>query len=556
MNSIQGGQPSAITPAIQHILNKTGAANGAVVPHDPTNPQDVMAFETLANAHGITAARYPALHQRFRAQKPLAPFANAKKLSENTGAFTDNQKLDYIATVTGGKASAHATLTRTKAVSQIFCSLSVVNVTGATTTVLATGTKTYLDLQTVEIVTNDSTAQPMVATGTNYGVFSWSVQYADGTGDTNHQSTQWSYQAAADPVVTAPVQNPNRHSGDLNDIVIGLSRGVGANNKTDIDYWFWQTQVSNNTLLSPLQGSMKFLYPIAPLNATNPVLEFYLARTEGGMNELNGGATAPYMSGFTIDSTDSTKINFSLMANPNDAGNAINFGVSPWVADTRTFLTVRVTVAFQNPAFGTGWSSILSSTTANVDDADGVTYIKPIVYVWHCVAAGSLITMSDGSTKAVELCDSNDVVQSGATTRTVLATPAQPHWGVVYVITLANGATLTCSGTHPFITPAGPQQASALVAGSTVSVAGGTSTVSAITQQQQSGAPLFNLWLDPGPAGQTIMTVNGIVVGDYQMQVALLQSAQTDPARLRAAIPEYLHTDLASYLEDRAASVT
>lgn len=544
---------AALADALGYVLGKAAHAD-AIVRHDPATPSDVDAFAAIAAAGGCTADRYPALHQRLRSGGRAAAFAGGRVLSDNTGAFVDNQKVDYLSTTTRGLASAHATLTRTKAVSQVFLALSAVNVTGGQTRVLASQTLTAYNTQTVEIGTNDATAQPLPTTGSNFGVISWSVQYADGTTDTSHASTQWAYQTASDPVVTAPVQRSDRHTGDMNDIVIGLARGYSTPaNNTDIDYWFWQGQVTNTTLLTPLQGSMKFLYPIAPLNATNPVLEFYLARSEGGMADLKANNTQPYMSGFSIDPADPTKINFSLMPTATAAGNAINFGLSPWVADTRTFFTARVTVTFQDPQFGIGWSSILSSTTPNNDPTDGVTFIKPIVYVWHCLAAGTMVTLADGTAKAVENCDSGDVVRSGSTTRKVLATLAQPHWGTVLTVALSNGATITCSGTHPFLTPAGAVQASALAVGNTVSVAGGTSTVRGIQSSQQSGQPLYNLWLDPAAAGQTVFLANGIVVGDYQMQVALVTGLQNNPNHVRAMLPQYLHADYASHLEDRAA---
>jgi hypothetical protein len=558
--SAQAQDNSEFLSAVEHILSLTTAAgDGAIVAHDPSDPRHVAYFEHHAARAGLTADRYPALYESFRSLAPRepapGPIANA---GDYTGAFTDNQKVDYISKNQPGNTTGHATFTRTKPVSSMFVVLSVVNVTNGVTTVVASGNTTAFNQQTVELVTNDNTAQPYPTTGRTSGVISWSVRYTDGTTDANHTQSQWGYQTASDPVVTNPVINPNRHQGDMNNIVVGLSRGFNSPaNNTDVDYWFWQTQWQNTTLLMPLSGSMTFLYPIAPLGPTNPILEFYLARTEGGMSDLKVQDTTPYLQYFTIDPQNPAKLNFSLLAGPNSQGGAINFGLSPWVSNTQTFFTTRVTVTFQNPIYGQGWSSIISSPTQNNDPTDGVTYIKPVMYLWHCLAAGTMIYMADGSSQAVETLNSGNVVNSGSgITRNVMGTLAQPHWGTVYNITCSRGFTITCSGTHPFITPTGPVQAASLTVGATVLTTQGSATITSITTSTYNNQGLFNLWLDPTVPGYTSFYANNYLVGDYQMQVALLPADAQDPALRRAKLPSDLYTDFDSYIADRAARAT
>ncbi len=530
------------------------------VPYDSSDALQLQYMEEAARKHGFTPERYPALFSRLRRDGAVQVTAMDVPEAGDTGEFVDNQKVDFASQIASGehagKASGQATLTRTKEVAEVFFVLSVVNYDGDQTTVVASGAITVLGQQTVIVTTDDTTALPYPSSGLTAGVISWSVQYKDGTSDADHQGSYWGYQTESDPVVTNPVQNPNRHTGGLNDIVIGLSRGynrVGQN--TDVDYWFWQSQYSNTTLLVPMSGSMQFLYPIAPLGSTNPILQFYLARTEGGMSELTAGNTQPYQACFNLKEGDPTTLEFSLLAGTNDAGNAINFGRSPWVSNTQTFFTAKVIVTFQNPLFGQGWSSILSSAQPDENPSDGVTYIKPIVYVWHCMVAGTMITLADGSTKAVEDFNSGDVVQSGGgITRNVLATLAQPHYGPVLAFTFQSGKTITCSGTHPFATPGGLVQCGTLQAGAQVVMSGGTDTITNIAAQMQNGEGLFNLWLDPATPGDTTFYANGILVGDYPSQVALLGSAKVDGNALKAKLPEYLHTDIESYVADRMAS--
>lgn len=530
------------------------------VPYDSSDALQLQYMEESARKHGFAPERYPALFSRLRNDGAVQVTAMDVPEAGDTGAFVDNQKVDFATQIASGeyagKTSGQATLTRTKPVAQVFLVLSVVNYVGDQTTVVASGAITVVDQQTVIVQTDDTTALPYPTTGQNAGVISWTIQYKDGTSEADHQGSYWGYQTRTDPVVTNPVQNPNRHTGDMNDIVIGLSRGYNtAGQNADVDYWFWQSQWANTTLLVPMSGSMQFLYPIAPLGSTNPILQFYLARTEGGMSELTASNTQPYQPCFNLKEGDPTTLEFSLLAGTNDAGNAINFGTSPWVADTQTFFTAKVIVTFQNPLFGQGWSSILSSAQPNEDPDDGVTYIKPIVYVWHCMVAGTMITLANGTTKAVEDFNAGDQVQSGGgVTRNVLATLAQPHYGPVFVFTFQSGKTITCSGTHPFATPGGLVQCGTLQTGAQVLTSGGTDTITNIATQTQNGEGLFNLWLDPTAPGDTTFYANGILVGDYPSQVALLGTFQVDAAALKTKLPEYLHTDIDSYVADRLAS--
>jgi hypothetical protein len=551
---------------LRHVIDLCNAHGGRIA-HDLSDPREAAFLDDLLCGSGKTPERYPALFERVKHQPGAAPLrrgAAPHALPDDaSGSFSANQLIDYISTIGTGTpvTSAHATLTRTKPVSWVKFRISAVNVQGSQTNTLATGYGYEFGVQTVGVLTDPQTAEPLPSTGINSGLMSWIVEYTDGTYDISSQNTPWAYNTNGIPGVQAPVQYPGRTSGNLNAIVIGLSRGYNSpGNNSDIDYWFWQTQWQNTTLLVPLQGSMKFKYPIAPLSSANPALEFYLARTEGGMSDLSVTNTAPYLPFYTIDPGDNTKLNFTLLAGTNSAGNAVNFGLSPWVSDTQTFFTTIVTVTLNGPTGPTsGWSTIMSVPNPKTQTpVDGVGYVWPLVYVWHCLVAGTQITMADGTTRAIETLNAGDVVMSGSTPRPVLATLAQPHWGTVYALTTAGGRSLTCSGTHPIVTPSGAVQASALQVGSAVSTPSGTDTIAAIATQQQNGDGLFNLWLDPttAPANATSMIANGLVVGDYLMQVQLLALPPIGAAH-RAKLPERLHTDFASYLEDkaRAASV-
>jgi hypothetical protein len=534
------------------VLERARSADGQVLRHDPADPDQVAYLEELAQLHGYGPERYPALFASFR--KGTSRLGASKNGQGNTGAFSDNQIVDYLAPLRrSGLASAHGLVTRISPVARAFVALSIMNVDGAEQTVVASGVADKFLRQTAEVQTNDGMAEKLPATGQNWATLTWVIEYADGSTESSYQTGVWGFQTSADPAVTDPAVRPDRRKGDLGNIMIGLARGSGSNE--DVDYWFWQEDPLQRarpmpTLLVPLSGSMFFSKPIAPLSKANPQLRFYLSRMEGGMSVVPTTDAKPYMPCFSIDENDPRRLNFTLRATGSGAGNAINFGISPWVADTQTFFIALVFVTLDDNSMG--WSTICSSAEPDANPADGVAYIKPIKFVWHCVAAGTQVTMADGATRNIEDLDAGAaVLGANGTTQRVQATLAAPHWGPVVIVRTRGGLSLTCSTTHPVMTPRGLVQAAALQPGASVQTAQGTDQVASTSQQEFNGGGLFNLWL-AAPEGSTYYA-NGIEVGDYQAQTAPLED--TDPGAVRARLPEHLRADFDSHLAQTRAGL-
>jgi hypothetical protein len=546
------------------------AAEDGLVVHDSSDPVHVAYLQHVMGLVGKTPERQPGLFARISGESAVASDAYGGEAVAAAASdlppgdeFVDGQLVNYVGVLERtGTTSSQGVFTRTNPITQATVVLAVYN-DAVGPAPLAIGSKDlWAGVQTALPATDDQTAQQFPGTDGTYSVMTWSVEYADGTSEQLSQKTVWALNAAKDPLVNHPRQRTDRTTGDKTAIVIGLSRsgGSGGNVPADCDYGFWQGQFDNNTLLVPFDGSMYFNYPItAPLGPTNPMLQFWLARKSGGMNEMSAAKASQYLPQFSIDPTDPSgkTLTFSCMPTSTDAGTSINFDKSWWAADTRTYFTAKVTVALNGPRPNTiGWSTVMSADTPDTDPTDGVAQIKPIVYVWHCLVAGTQVQLADGTTKAVEDFQAGDVVQSGGgVQRAVLATLAQPHYGAVYTIQTANNLSLTCSGTHPIIaTNGGPTQASSLAPGIPIETSSGETTVASVTTQTQTGQGLFNLWLDPTTPGDTTIVANGIWVGDYLMQVALLDELENDPERLRAATPDHLSTDLESHLETLASA--
>jgi hypothetical protein len=556
-------KPDRGMAALKKILALAKKRGEGTIGLDLSDPFHTDYLNHVMRAAGRTPERYPALFKRIarrrRAARPHASHAGATALAAAPAAgvgddpptsYTDGAYVSFLGALAGtSNTSARAMFTRiSKPIKMATITLDVYDANSPNPTSLASGSLNLAaDQQTGELITDDMSASPF-PTGPNvnlWGMLAWSVEYADKTTEQNTYGSPWSQYAAADPVVTAPVQRAGRSTGDLTRIVIGLSRGTTA---ADVDYSYFLGQASNFTMMVPFAGSMKFKYNVNKVTG----VKFYLALAQGGL-AVQGAA---YLSSFSVSATDPKTVTYSIIQTSQAPTGGVNFGPSNWDSNTKVYFTGQVLVELKNPGGVPlkGWATVMSTDTPDTDPTDGVAQIKPIMFVWHCVVAGTLITLGDGTTKAIEQIDSGDqVLSGGGVVRPVLATLAQPHWGPVTTLTTAAGASLTCSGTHPIISQSGPVQASSLTVGSVVELATGTDTIASITPAQQNGDILYNLWLDPTLPGPTTMIANLFYTGDYQMQVALGDELGVDPDRLRAATPAHLRVDLESHLEDLGA---
>jgi len=526
--------------------------SGGFQPNDPAHQK----FLTLtAESRGLTQDRYPALHAA------IAAGTTAVAATSPTGSFGPDQKVLFVATDRAtNKIMARALLSRppSQPVAMMQLTLFVAQPQGNhQTVVLAQGQVHQFVGQTLTVSTDLGTALSCAPNTLVVVIMSWVINYQDGTTETNSIHAPVRVASSTDPTVTAPIVKPTRTIGDLDHVLIGLGRG-GSVIHEDVDYWFWQTQVTNPIMLVPLAGSLttKARMPLG-VGVNNPALELTLALQEGGVAtiELTHDVASRYMQYFVADPTDPSgrTVSFQMLASNDSAGTAINFGTAPWVSDTVCFFTAKMT--FLDEDYNVEQFVITSSAEGDDNPMDGVAHIKPLKYVWHCFAAGTQILLADGTTRAVEQIDNTHTVTCGdGTHRKVQATLAQPHHGPVTHLTFASGASLTVSGTHPVITPSGAVQASSLKVGDAVLLdGGGRTTVKAVEERKFSGEVLFNLWLDSTRPGDTHLVANGIVVGDYLVQGRVLHESKTHPEKVRARLPKSLHRDYASWLEDRAA---
>lgn len=358
--------------------------------------------------------------------------------------------------------------------------------------------------------------------------------------------------ALADPAVTQPVQKPEHQKNPY--IRIGLGRGNGST--SDVDYWFWQG-TSNTQYAVPLVGNVAFTSAIQQPLVPNQNFFIFgkLARAQGsggGYYNIPPASLTNFYNNCQLSTPTTLSWNLPAGTSPSDS-NPLIFGSIPWTSETVTYLFIQFSVVLQGGTIGT--AIIQSSDTADDDPLDGVTNIKPMQFVYHCLAEGTLITLADGSTTEVENLTTEHEVRAGdGRSLRVRSTNVARHRGPVVRLETDGGHSLVLSHNHVVMTPDGPRKAGELSAGGAVVVDGGSAALTAAETEAFDGL-LCNASLSepnqPAEAAQNTMFANGVQVCDFEVQVQTDREARTDPDRVRAAIDPIFLPDYENFLAER-----
>ncbi len=500
---------------------------------------------------GKTPDRYPGLHEmlsRSRDEhiKNGPPKADAPASGDNvfiSGPQITNSGL--IPSTRNIAGMGYHTQIGGTSMTQVVC--EVVN--SDTNGILASGSNAQYNLgEYVPVQTNDAMAAPASTNMTTSISYFYQTQPGHPM-QSGSISFNFKRLTTSDPVVTQPVKTQAKIPAY---IVVGLGRG--NYDKTAVDYWFWQDKEEYPNLAVPLVGNVTFDNPIQPLNPNTTITLFVdLAKAGGGHVQPTGAAMANVYNNFKISQANNKTLTFDLPANGVQATtNPIVFGVTTWVSDTVTYLTVNMFVNLQGQSTPS-YASISSSLQANPDIVDGTTYIKPIQFVWHCLAAGTEIAMADGSMRKIETLVSGEAVSvnNDGGTMKVESTIVAPHRGPALRLTMADGKELVLSDGHAVTLPDGETLiAEELEAGDKLTVLGGVAEIAGVENIEFDGL-LFNLSLANDDTGEpTTMFANGILVGDHAMQSATRKRRRTRPERVRSAIDPIFLPDYESYLQD------
>ena len=190
----------------------------------------------------------------------------------------------------------------------------------------------------------------------------------------------------------------------------------------------------------------------------------------------------------------------------------------------------------------------------NADLTDDITdwvldqKLLPLFFRYSCIAMGTLITLDDGSLKAIEDIIVGDRVSSQGESMLVMDTSIGYEALPMINIQDDKGHSVLLTETHPVVTiNRGVVWANEVAVGDILSTDVGQSTVVSVGEELFNGT-VHNLELEPLQGkddANEVMFANGIAVGDlgYQNALTFKDKALTDVETVLKSLPEEWHQD-------------
>lgn len=380
------------------------------------------------------------------------------------------------------------------------------------------------------------------------------VHYLHGSGDDFLGIQYWQEQEyVGDPNIDAPVQRNNNNN--YFNIVVGLGRGTTILAvHADADYAYSSLPAGHAYV--PFEGSAVFASDIQDITQPgNLDARFFLTTAGGEVRHVNNNTWTQYLS---VDKADPRKLTWKW----NGSNSALAyFGAIDWGVDQAVYLHFEVGVRTQNSGGELEYIQIHSmdkdflATSLRVTDSylhqtddvvDGIAYTYPVEFAWHCVAAGTRVTMADGSHKLIDQIRGGEELRTDAhgNTMEVRSTVEQPvmDTDTVYELRDSAGNTLLVTGDHWIALPDGYKPAAELAKGDKILTTSGTTTITSVKQVEYGGM-VFSLSLgnhekrpEIGMTGVTF-AANNILVADNQLCRLQNMRRLKDPARKTAHLP-------------------
>ncbi len=163
--------------------------------------------------------------------------------------------------------------------------------------------------------------------------------------------------------------------------------------------------------------------------------------------------------------------------------------------------------------------SIIINSTDNKSrphfKVEGTTVYVPYLAIrWGCLAAGTLITMCDGTIKPVEAVTPGEMVQTPAGSARVCNVFSGLEEMMIRILT-EEGHELLASRTHPIHTTEGIKRAADLAPGIHILTYNGTTEKIRFAHECEYSGMVYNLELSDDADA---MLANGFVVGDFTAQ--------------------------------------
>jgi len=550
-------------------MDKLIAANGGKIEHDLADPLHRNYVKLMHNLAGNDEKNFPGLHKLIDKAGARAKAPSARSLGAGAGAISTTGwetafSIPEIGIALGTNLAAANGYGTVLGGFQT-CNLSLHVRDDASGAFIACGSNAaQKPFNSLAVGTVNSTARRAPAGMTAYMTYTY-LPLGGGQPVTS-TVTAVPPRALADPTVKEPKhENGNKNPYNPKAICIGLGR---PNDLTKCDYIYNETQQNNPVGRIPLVGTVAFTQPIQTLQpGTNFFIDIYVIRTDTG-----GQSTQLYPTdldnvyqNFQIDPSDPTgktlSWNLPMRANvtnppsPKPAYKPVVFSNIPWATEMVSYLTVNIIVTLQD---GTPVTVIIQSSDApDGDPLDGIAYIMPVEFVWHCLGDDTQVTLPDGSLKSITGFAADDDVKTENGVGTVSVTHVGTHTSSVLKIETDGGHSLVTSTHHVIMTPGGGKHAHLIKAGDEVTTLAGSARVTNVTKLPPESRNLWNLSLgqapridDPNPEVGSFFA-NGILVGDARAERAMRYACAGDIDWVKANVDESFHKDVESTFEMR-----
>ncbi len=553
-------------------MDKLIAANGGKIEHDLADPLHRDYVKLMHNLAGNDEKNFPGLHKLIDEAGTKAPAPSPKSLGADaatipTTGWETAFSIPEVGTARGTNlAAANGYGTVLGGFQTCNLSLLVKDANGA---FIANGSNAaQAPFNSLAVGTNNSTAK--AATTGMTAQMTYTYQPKGGGQAVISTVTAVPPAALADPTVTEPKQeNGNTNPYNPNAICIGLGR---PNDLTRCDYIYNEPTENNPVGRVPLVGSVAFTQPIQTLQpGTNFLIDIYVIRTDTGgqSTQLDPTDMDNVYQNFQIDPSDPTgktlswnlpmKANVTNPPSPEPAYNPVVFSNIPWATEMVSYLTVNITVTLDNGTTqGASVTVIIQSSDApDGDPLDGIAYIKPVEFVWHCLGDDTQVTLPDSSLKSITAFAADDEVKTENGVGTVSVTHVGTHTDSVLKIETDGGHSLVTSTHHVIMTPEGGKHAHLLGVGDKVTTLEGSSKVTNVTKLPPESRNLWNLSLGQAPriddpnSEVSSFFANGILVGDARAERAMRYACAGDIDWVKANVDDSFHKDVESTFEMR-----
>lgn len=366
--------------------------------------------------------------------------------------------------------------------------------------------------------------------------------------------------------VTAPVTTHGNAQ-----VLIAVGRPAGAPANADYIYLESSGLGSDPYLICPFTGNVSLAGSIdlGSLTASDVDTNIVIINSSGNAEYLNRDAT------YTTDAD--VVAAFSVGSAPNVLAwdfpyDGVGYQSTKSIVYDRGSLTTELVsyfyFAFNSiPLEGGTTSPPFFVCSKNSPEAHSVNCktIDDLMFWWHCLAEGTLVTLEDGSEIPIEDINQTHKVKTEQGSLTVRATVLGRHTSKalgkdrIYKLTTENGKSIIATETHMiFMVGNQPRKIEDIIVGDIIMTDENNSTVIS-NDPIEHDSMFYGLVLgdeeeqkrEEFPTNMANFYANGILTGDHDTMRYHAEEAHHDLEYMLPRIKEEIHADYASALNDK-----